>query len=167
MSINQELLEKKVARFAEKEVYSRKNIISQLILAKEANLGFHHKIAYRPRRPVFKSFKFAYQGLVFAFRTQTNLRIHILLGTLVVILGIIFKLNSFELVVLSLVITSVIFAELMNTALEISLDWINGSKYNPLVKIVKDMTAAAVLLTSINAVIVGVIIFSKYFIKLL
>ena len=50
----------------------------------------------------------------------------------------------------------------VNTALEMSLDFINGNKFHPHVKLVKDIVAAGVLLASLNAVIVGALIFLKY-----
>ena len=113
-------------------------------------------------RSLLSSFKFASQGLVYAFKTQRNLRIQIGIGVLVVLAGILFKVSSLDMAVLAIVIMLVLICELINTALEFTLDFLNGKKFHPTVKVAKDVVAAAVLLTSVNAAIVGVIIFLRY-----
>ena len=129
MNTKEGILEKRIGDFAQREFYTNKHFIEELVSAKEAFLSPKKK--YKFRRPLSKSFKFAYQGLEFAFCTQPNLRIHILTGALVIVCGLIVRLSGFEMAILSLIITSVIVAELINTAVETSLDWINGNKYNP------------------------------------
>ncbi len=129
---------------------------------KGAISNHNNKPSYLAKRSLYNSLKFALEGFKFAFKTQANLRIHILIGALVVILGLFLGVSNFEMIILSLVIVSVIICELINTAVEVSLDLVNGNKFNPLVKIVKDVVAAAVLLASINALVVGAIIFLKY-----
>lgn len=117
------------------------------------------------KRGLITSFKFAIEGLFYAFKNQRNLRIHIFIGVLVMIVSWLFKISVEEVVVLLFTITLVIICEIINTAVELILDLINGKKYHPLVKVIKDITAAAVLLSSANAVIVGSIIFFKHFLE--
>lgn len=114
------------------------------------------------KRSLLNSFRFAFEGLIYAFRTQPNLRIHLIAGSAAIFAGLLIKLSYFELALICLVVMFVIVLEIVNTALELSLDLLNGKKYHPLVKIAKDVIAAGVLLASVNAVIVGAIIFLPY-----
>jgi diacylglycerol kinase (ATP) len=113
-------------------------------------------------RTLLSSFKFACEGLGFALKGQRNLRIHFLTGLVVIIAGILLKLTYLEMAIILLVTILVIICEIINTAIELSIDFLNGKKHHPLVKMVKDMVAAAVLLAAINAVVVGVMIFVKH-----
>ena len=101
-------------------------------------------------------------GLRFVFDTQRNMRIHIVAAVLVISFGIYLKLTSLEMVIISLTIMSVIVSEVFNTAIELSLDFLNGKDHHPSVKLIKDIAAGGVLLASINAVIVGSIIFLRH-----
>ena len=114
------------------------------------------------KRRLLTSFKFALEGLIYAFKTQRNLQIHTTIGFLVILVAFLLKVSLPEIMILLLTITLVIVCEIVNTAIELSLDVINGKKYHPLVKIIKDVVAASVLLSSINAVIIGSIIFIRY-----
>ena len=164
-----------IARSVSDEAISKRHILSSPLSFSPSPLSFPQKREsiqsnnpkadrsfYLGKRSFHNSLKFAIEGLKFAFKTQTNLRIHILIGSLVIILGLALGVSSLEMIILSLVVTSVIACELINTAVEVSLDLVNGNKFNPLVKIVKDVVAAAVLLASINALVVGAVLFSKY-----
>lgn len=119
---------------------------------------------HNTRRNLLDSFSFAWCGLRHALKTQKNMRIHLAIGCFAILAGFYLGCSSLELAFLCMVIASVLVCELINTAIETSLDFVNGTKYHRLVKIAKDVTAAAVLLASVNAVIVGLIIFSKYII---
>jgi len=123
--------------------------------------GGRHPTPATHRRNLLTSFRFAFSGLTFAFKTQRNLRIHIFIGIAVLLAGFLIRVSSLEAVILCLTIILVIVSEIINTALELSLDFVNGKSFHPLVKVIKDVTAAVVLLTSLNAVIVGTIIFMK------
>ena len=119
------------------------------------------------KRRLLTSFKFALEGLIYAFKTQRNLQIHTTIGFLVILVAFLLKVSLPEIMILLLTITLVIVCEIVNTAIELSLDVINGKKYHPLVKIIKDVIAASVLLSSINAVVVGSIIFVRYIGKII
>ena len=110
-------------------------------------------------RNLLQSFKCALKGLFYTLKTQRNMRIHIYLAAGVILAGILLDLTPIEIVVLCCVIVFVLITEIINTALEFSLDFVNNKRFNPSIKIVKDIVAAGVLIASINAVVVGCIIF--------
>jgi diacylglycerol kinase len=88
------------------------------------------------------------------------MRIIFLSGIAAFVLGLYFQLKGIELIVLCITITLVFMAEIFNTAIEMMLD-MTTTKYHPLIKLVKDIAAAVVLLASLNAVAIGLIIFGK------
>jgi len=107
-----------------------------------------------------ESVNYALEGIVTAIKTERNMRIHIFAGILVVILSLIFGVTGSDLKSLTFAITLVFFAELMNTAIEATVD-ISTTRYHPLAKKAKDVAAGAVLIASLNALVIGYIIFSK------
>ncbi len=94
------------------------------------------------------------------------MRIHLYLAAGVILAGILFGLTAIEIAVLCCVIVFVLITEIINTVLEFSLDFVNGKKFNPSIKMVKDVVAAVVLIASINAIIVGCIIFLPHLVKM-
>jgi len=115
---------------------------------------------------LLQSFRYAFTGIWYAIRTQRNMQIHITMALLVVILGAIVSLTPVEWCIISLVVCAVISLELLNTAIEATIDRI-GTDPHPLAKIAKDTAAGAVLVTAIGAVIIGIIIFAPKLIALL
>ena len=105
-----------------------------------------------------KSFGFAIEGIITFFKTQHNAWIHALAAIIVVILGFILKVNSYEWCILAIAIALVFISEMLNTAIEFLTDIVSPD-YNLQAKKVKDVAAGAVLITSIAAVVIGVIIF--------
>ena len=83
---------------------------------------------------------------------------------MVFLLGVYFHLKGIELVALCITITLVFMAEIFNTAIELLLD-MHTDKYHTLIKLVKDISAAVVLLASLNAVVVGWALFFKKIFK--
>lgn len=110
------------------------------------------------RQTVKKSFANAYSGMAYCVRTQRNLRIHLSITVLVLAASAALRVTLPELAVLVFCIMVVIVAEMLNTALECSIDLIT-SDYHPLAKLSKDVSAGAVLVASLGASAVGVIIF--------
>ncbi|MBU4346582.1 MAG: diacylglycerol kinase family protein [Candidatus Omnitrophica bacterium] len=106
------------------------------------------------------SFKFAIKGIVYLILYHRNMRIIFMLGILAFLLGVYFSLNGIELVALCITITLVFMAEIFNTAIELMIDMLTD-KYHTLIKLVKDIAAAVVLLASLNAIAVGYILFIK------
>src|SRR5215204_6105874 len=100
------------------------------------------------------SFKYAWAGLRQAWRTDHNTWIHFTLTVAATILALVLKISRTEWMVLVIVMAMVWASELFNTALEKTMDFIT-KEWRPQIKLVKDLAAAAVLITSIAAVIVG------------
>jgi diacylglycerol kinase (ATP) len=108
-------------------------------------------------RNILDSFRFAFSGLWYALRTQRNSRIHLIIAVLVVVLGLWLGLPRIEWAVLVLTIGFVLVSEMLNTVAETLVDLVSP-EYHPLAKIVKDVTAGAVLLAAIVSVIVGLLV---------
>ncbi len=110
------------------------------------------------------SAKLAIKGIVYLFLYHRNMRIIFMLGIVALLLGIHFQLKGIELVALCITVTLVLIAEIFNTAIEMMMD-IFTDKYHTLVKLVKDISAAVVVLASLNAVAVGYILFVRKIFK--
>ncbi|MBE3583244.1 MAG: diacylglycerol kinase [Limnochordaceae bacterium] len=109
-------------------------------------------------RSVVASFTYATAGLIYALRTQRNLRIHFLLALLATLLALSVGASRVELIGLVLTIALVICAELFNTAVETIVDMITR-QYHPLARIAKNVAAAGVLVAALTALAVGYLIF--------
>jgi len=107
------------------------------------------------------SFKYAFEGILTAFKDQPNLKFQFCIGLLVLSLGYYFSISTFEWVVLILIIGFVLTLELTNTAIEEIVDSFTD-KEHPAAKKAKDVAAGAVLIASITAAITGLVIFSPY-----
>ncbi len=107
---------------------------------------------------LFASFRYAFEGIVYLFRTQRNAQIHATVSFIIVLLGAAFQISRAEWLTIVLAIMIVICAEGANTAIEAAVDLASPS-YHPLAKIAKDVAAGTVLLAALGAVVVGVIIF--------
>ena len=104
------------------------------------------------------SFKYAFEGFITSFKTERNMKIHIFIMLLVILLGIILKINMNEWIICVILFSTVIAAELFNTAIETVVDIVMPYK-NPKAKIAKDVAASAVLILAIGSIVVGGIIF--------
>jgi len=103
------------------------------------------------------SFRYALAGLCYTLRSQRNARIHLLAAIAVTATGLWLRLDTTHWAMLTLAITLVFFAEMINTVAEAVVDLIT-TEYRPLARIAKDVAAGAVLVTAIAAVIVGLLI---------
>lgn len=101
------------------------------------------------------SFQYAWAGLSYAFRTQRNFRIHLLVGTVAIALSIFLQLTPLEIAVIGLTIGAVLTMELLNTALESVVDLTVKQTYHELAKIAKDCAAGAVLVSALVSVLVA------------
>jgi diacylglycerol kinase (ATP) len=104
------------------------------------------------------SFNYAIQGIVYAVRTQRNMKIHMALTLIILSACFFYDVSKMELLIIAITVTMVIVSEMVNTAIESAID-ATTNYYHPLAKIAKNTAAGAVLITAINAVIVGYIIF--------
>jgi undecaprenol kinase len=116
---------------------------------------------------VFSSFQFAIDGIIFAFKTQRNVRIHFCLTLVVIILAFLMKVNYLEWLIIILCIGMVLSAELLNTAIETLVDMHLGDKFSFYAKNAKDIAAGAVLLCSLSSLAIGIIIFLPKIISLI
>lgn len=107
------------------------------------------------------SFKYAIEGLITAFRDQPNLILQLCITLIVLSLGFYFQITKAEWLIISLTIGFVLAFELTNTALEEIVDSFTD-KVHPSAKKAKDVAAAAVLIASLTAAIIGLIIFLPY-----
>jgi undecaprenol kinase len=112
-----------------------------------------------------QSFKFAGKGLWLTFREEQSFRIQVLAMTVIVIFMIIFPLGVIERLLLVVVIVAVLVLEIINSIFERIVD-VYKPRLNPYVKDIKDMMAAAVLIASIGAAVIGVMIFYPYVLKI-
>lgn len=124
-------------------------------------------MAQRDHIKFIKSLGYALQGILWTVANERNFRIHLTFVILVIGVSVILSVSKVEAAILSIAITLVLAAELMNTALEKAVDLSIGNKFLPDAKIAKDAAAGAVLVTAINSIIVGLIIFLPKLIILL
>ncbi|KQR71241.1 diacylglycerol kinase family protein [Pedobacter sp. Leaf176] len=104
------------------------------------------------------SFKYAFSGLRLFFITEHNARIHILAAVLAIGLSFYLHLSSTEWIAILTVIAAVFVAEIINSSIEKLADVVSPQTH-PQIKVVKDMAAAAVLITAFLALAVGGIVF--------
>lgn len=104
------------------------------------------------------TFIYALSGLKKAIKTERNLKIDIVAALLVIVFGIVLKINTCEWIICIVLIGSVLSAELMNTAIESTVDLYTRQK-NPIAQRAKDIAAGAVLVIAITAAVIAAIIF--------
>lgn len=109
-------------------------------------------------RSLLWSFDYAIRGIVYAMRTQRNMRLHALAAIVVIALALVLRISGLELIALIFAIGLVLTAELANTAIEATVDLaVDG--YDPLAAVAKDVAAGAVLISSATALGVGYVVF--------
>jgi len=106
---------------------------------------------------VGRSFEHAYRGMISAVRTQRNMRFHVAVAVLVLVASLLVGVSKLELAILVLTILLVFVTEMFNTAMEFVVDMVTR-EYHPLAKLAKDVSAGAVLVSSVGAVLVGYLI---------
>ena len=106
---------------------------------------------------VARSFEHAYRGMIYAVRTQRNMRFHVIVAVLVLVTSLLVGVRKLELAVLVLTILLVFVTELFNTAMEFVVD-LATREYHPLAKLAKDVSAGAVLVSSVGALLVGYLV---------
>lgn len=122
----------------------------------KSNYGYLNKL--------IKSFGYALRGLADLIKSEQNARIHLLVTIIVIIAGFIFKINATEWCIVMLCIAMVFSTEALNTSVEKIIDHLFKDK-NETARIVKDISAGAVLICAIISVICGLIIFLPKFLN--
>ena len=113
----------------------------------------------KSRPSVLESFNYAIEGVIHVLRTQRNMRIHFAVAVAVIVISVAVGVSKMELIVLLISIAFVLIAEMINTAIEGTIDAATTS-FDPMAKLAKDIAAGAVLIASVNAVAVGYHVFA-------
>lgn len=103
----------------------------------------------------------AVEGFIYVLKTQRNMRIHFLLSLFVLILGVYLNLMFIEIVILCTIVALVLLTEMINTSIEFVIDLMKDT-YHPVARMAKDISAGAVLVASVNAAVVGYLIFARH-----
>ena len=125
----------------------------------KAKLFKNRRNSYSTSENVLISFSYAFSGMKYTFKNSRNFKIQFIFAFFSLILGYILKLDASDYLILLLTIFSVLILEILNTSIESLVDLVVKEKYNKLAKISKDCSAGAVLLASINSVIIGLYLF--------
>lgn len=112
-------------------------------------------------KTLWTSFNNAIKGIIYVLKTQNNMRIHFLFAFVILVSSLFLNLTKIEVLILSFAIIFVLIAEMFNSAIEIVINLITDT-YHPLARMAKDIAAGAVLFASINALLVGYLIFMKF-----
>lgn len=121
------------------------------------NMGSRDKPPFSPSR-LISSFRFAFAGLHHAIKHEKNLQVHLAAAVLAAALGIVLRISEIEWLFILLCVFGMIILEVMNAAIERTVDLLTED-YHPLAKQAKDLGAAAVLLCALFSILVGFIIF--------
>ncbi|MDO5718793.1 MAG: diacylglycerol kinase [Tissierellia bacterium] len=111
---------------------------------------------------IINGFNFAIDGLIYAVTKEYNMRFHVVTAIVVLLLTMLFDLSKIEIALIGIAITLVFITEMINTAIEKTVD-LATSEYRELAKIAKDVAAGAVLIAALNSVFMAYLIFSNKF----
>lgn len=103
-------------------------------------------------------FRFAFNGLKEAIKRERNFRIHLIIMVIVFCVSIYFRLNVQEWIIIIILIHSVLITELINSIVERIIDYVKP-EFHPEAKIIKDISAAVVLIAALTSIIIGCLIF--------
>jgi diacylglycerol kinase (ATP) len=108
---------------------------------------------------ILQSLNWAVEGVIHVLRSERNMRIHFAVATAVLVLAFSYGVTKLELMALLVAISFVLIAEMVNTAIEATIDLATPS-FDPLAKVAKDIASGAVLIASVNAVVIGYLVFA-------
>lgn len=109
------------------------------------------------------SFKHAFNGVVYAFKTQPNFKVHTLIFLFILYLAYYLKISYIEVLIIFLISALVFCLEMLNTAIEALSDEVSGGEWKELIKVAKDCSSGAVLIASLFALVIGFSIFLPRF----
>ena len=112
------------------------------------------------------TFRNARKGFRLVIKSEKNIRVHLVVASIVMTAGVLLRFDAIRFCILLLAISSVISAEMLNSAIEFTLDSVYHNKYNRMVGMAKDISAGAVMLCTMISVSIGVILFGKSLVKL-
>ena len=111
----------------------------------------------RRKNTLLQSFNNAFQGIVYAVRHQRNMRVHLAVGVVVLIVSLLLDLSKLELAAVLMAIAFVLGAELINSAVEQVVDLLTD-EFDPRAKAAKDLAAGMVLVAAVNALAVAYLV---------
>lgn len=103
----------------------------------------------------------AIEGIIYTARTQKHMRNHFISALVLLLLVLFLRVSALEFTLLAVSVSFVLFAELMNTAVEVVVDMISP-EYHPMARIAKDVAAGSVLVSAIGAAVTGYLILARY-----
>lgn len=112
-------------------------------------------------RTFLHSLNDAVEGFFYVIKNEKNMRVHFLFAFLLLLAAVVLGVSRVEWIVLSTTASLVLVAEMINTAIEETVDFVSTAKH-PAARIIKHVSAGAVLVTAFNAVLVGFLVFSRY-----
>ena len=115
--------------------------------------------SYKTSSNVLKSFKYAFSGISYVLKTSRNFKIQLIFAVISLMIGFLLQISQSNYVILIATIMSVLILEILNTSIESIVDLVVKKEFSSLAKISKDTSAGAVLLASINSVIIALYIF--------
>ncbi len=115
--------------------------------------------SYKTSSNLLKSFKYAFSGISYVLKTSRNFKIQLIFAVTSLMIGFLLQISQSNYVILIAAIMSVLILEILNTSIESIVDLVVKKEFSSLAKISKDTSAGAVLLASINSVIIALYIF--------
>jgi diacylglycerol kinase (ATP) len=115
--------------------------------------------SYKTSSNLLKSFKYAFSGISYVLKTSRNFKIQLIFAVTSLMIGFLLQISQSNYVILIATIMSVLILEILNTSIESIVDLVVKKEFSSLAKISKDTSAGAVLLASINSVIIALYIF--------
>src|SRR5574344_1730967 len=106
-----------------------------------------------------KPFQYAFKGIRIALKGERNIKIHCLVAILATLFGIILRFTPIEFAIVAISIAIVLITEMLNSAIEFSLDAVFHNKYSKMVGMAKDIAAGSVMIASISSLIVGILLY--------
>ena len=119
----------------------------------------NRKESFKTSQNVLISFKYAFNGIYYVVKTSRNFKIQLIFALTSLMIGFLLQISLSNYVILIATIMSVLILEILNTSIETVVDLVVNKEFSSLAKISKDTSAGAVLLASINSVIIAVYIF--------
>ncbi len=108
------------------------------------------------------TFKNARKGFRLVLKSEKNIRVHIIIAFLVMVFAYLLDFSALEFCIALFAIALVIVSEMLNTAIEFTLDSIYHNRYSRMVGMAKDISAGAVMFASFVAAIIGVVLFGSH-----
>lgn len=112
------------------------------------------------------TFRNSFKGIRLALKSERNIRIHFVIAVLVMTSGVILRFSAIEYCILLFAIAIVIIAEMVNSAIEFTLDAIFHNRYSKLVGMAKDIAAGAVMVATFISISIGILLFGSSIINL-